>query len=299
MEIQEIITQNGVNIKESKNFEILSDKNRIFIVSIINNLDSLIISAFIKDDYSIDYKFEDNLLFKKIKMFKYFTKSNSLEDILEKLFSLIVDKKAFIIEQNENIYLQFQFALKNKSEIGFLLKKKKLCEKEIINLQNLKIAKLEKELKEIKEKYDNLLKQQNMEIEEKEQTLDNEVFIKYYIFDQDYSIKCNKFIKISQFKKILQDKHLLNTELMLIFCGIEMDDNILLNDFPLQEYGEEKIYIRDLSYKLYASNQTKIINENTEVVFYGVKTFELLKKYVNIYFNNEIIFYDLRDEMVP
>lgn len=135
-------------------------------------------------------------------------------------------------------------------------------------------------------------------MEGNEPILDNEIIVKYSILNHDYSIKCDRFIKISQLKKILKDKHLLNTELVLIFCGIEMEDDILLNDFPLKEYKEEKIFIRDSSYKLDSSNQTKIVNENTEVIFYGAKSFKTLKKYINIYFNNNLIFYDLYNENV-
>ena len=67
MEDKENINQNPININEIKNFEILSDKNRCFIVSFINKIDSMNISAFIKDDYSVDYKYEDNPLYINIK----------------------------------------------------------------------------------------------------------------------------------------------------------------------------------------------------------------------------------------
>ena len=301
MEDKENNKQNPININENKNFEILSDKNRCFIVSFINKIDSLNISAFIKDDYSVDYKYEDNPLYINIKKYNYLGKSNSSEDIVEILSSLILDKRAFIIEQKENIDLIFQFPLKNEEKIRFCLKQKKLNEKEIINLQKLKIEKLEKEIKELKERKENyiyLIKKENKEIEGNEPILDNEIIVKYSILNHDYSIKCDRFIKISQLKKILKDKHLLNTELVLIFCGIEMEDDILLNDFPLEDYKEEKIFIRDSSYKLDSSNQTKIVNENTEVIFYGAKSFKTLKKYINIYFNNNNIFYDLYNENV-
>ena len=79
---------------------------------------------------------------------------NSLDEILEELYPLIEEKKAFILEEEENkIILKIILPFKKENEIIFTLHKKQKKEKEINKDQNIIIEQLKKEIKILNEKY--------------------------------------------------------------------------------------------------------------------------------------------------
>ena len=113
------------NIELKQNiFEIISEKNKKYKIVLQNNSGSLLVSASYKEN-SIDYNFEGIYSLDKIKENKIFKGFDSLTEILEEIYPLLEEKKAFILgEEKNSIIFKIILPFKKENELIFHLEKK-------------------------------------------------------------------------------------------------------------------------------------------------------------------------------
>ena len=179
MEIQE--KNKSIKIKE-KTFELISNGNHEFKISLINGGSFLFINASsINSLQSLKYQQKYSLdLIKKNKFFNYY---ETIDEILDELILIIENKKVSLSEEKNEITLIFQLPIKKIKEIIFTLKEDKKSDNEKIDelfsiLMNLKkeneILKKEmmKKIENIENKLDNIEKKL-MEKKEREIKIEN------------------------------------------------------------------------------------------------------------------------------
>ena len=260
---------------KQKVFEIISERNKKYKIILQNNSGSLLVSASYEEN-SIDHNFEGIYSLDKIKENKIFKGFNSLTEILEEIYPLLEDKKAFILGEEENsIIFKISLPFKKENELIFHLDKKQNKEKESINEKNKIIEQLKKELNDLKEKYNilenkekenenenlkielkNLKKKYNIDDSEEEKKVEdnnsknkdkdnNEVNIIYKLQESkdDNSIRCNKYITIKQLKELIMKKHNIKMKnVALIFLGLKMNEKYRVNDYQIKK-NIERVYI--------------------------------------------------------
>ena len=125
-----------------KNYSVISDKNRKFLINIINNHDSIFLSAICeseikKDEYKKECKLEE------LKKIKYLSILDSIDDIFEEIINLFEKKSSEIkiIEETNKILINIPLEGKIIKDIilSLDLKVKSTEEKydELYNLFNI------------------------------------------------------------------------------------------------------------------------------------------------------------------
>jgi hypothetical protein len=192
-----------------------------------------------------------------------------------------------------------------------LKKKIKILNEKYIKLENekkekdLEIENLKKEIENLKNDANENVIEEN-EINEKNNAKNdvhnNEINIKYKLKKSEIPdvLKCNKYIKINKLKELIGQKKNINIKnMMLIFLGLEMNDENRLNDYQICNYKEETKYLLnkfDLNKKIYAYSDTRKLKLNyydKNIVIY-TNSFEDLQRFINIHFHipqeNQLIF---------
>ena len=170
------------NNKETKIFEITSEKNRKFTISFSQDINTVKINGSYQEN-SILFDYEGTQALENLKRFKTFRGFDSLEEILDEIYNFIDNKKIKIFEYDNKIDLIILLPFKKEEKLIISLERK-INDKQIIKEQKLKIEKLEKSLKELNEKYDSLEKsiknkyKKNINIDKDEQD-DKYLYIKY------------------------------------------------------------------------------------------------------------------------
>ena len=122
-------------LKEIKNkekyFQITSNKNNLFEVILINEEPHLLIKASFNSSIQI-INFEEKFSLETIKKNPFFNYYESIDEILEELFSLIENKKVSIIEENKQVNLVFELPIHKIKELKFIIKEKGKSDKEKI-----------------------------------------------------------------------------------------------------------------------------------------------------------------------
>ena len=198
------------NNKETKIFEITSEKNRKFTISFSQDINTVKINGSYQEN-SILFDYEGTQALENLKRFKTFRGFDSLEEILDEIYNFIDNKKIKIFEYDNKIDLIILLPFKKEEKLIISLERK-INDKQIIKEQKLKIEKLEKSRKELNEKYDSLEKsiknkyKKNIDIDKDEQD-DKYLYIKYRFEKnkkfQEKDMKCDKYITISDLKKII------------------------------------------------------------------------------------------------
>ena len=150
-----IDTPKEIKNKERK-IEISSNKNNLYEIKLINEVSYLLIQASFNNPLQT-LQYENKFPLETIKKNPFFSYFESIDEILEELFSFIENKKYNLIEENEEISLIFQLPVHKVKEIKFSLKQKEKSDNEKINeLYNI-IGNLKKENSLLKEE-NNILK---------------------------------------------------------------------------------------------------------------------------------------------
>ena len=125
-------------------------------IKLINEVSYLLIQASFNNPLQT-LQFENKFPLETIKKNPFFSYFESIDEILEELFSFIENKKYNLIEENKEISLIFQLPVHKVKEIKFSLKQKEKSDNEKINeLYNI-IGNLKKENSLLKEE-NNILK---------------------------------------------------------------------------------------------------------------------------------------------
>lgn len=112
--------------------------------------------------------FEERHSLESIKKNPFFNYYESIDEILEELFSLIDNKKIKLIEENKQIILIFQLPIHKIKEIKFSVKEKEKNDKDRINELFDIVLNLKKENQMLKEENLNFKKRKrNSRISEK------------------------------------------------------------------------------------------------------------------------------------
>lgn len=286
--------------KEGNIFEIFSNEFHKFRFSFENKNDNLLIKGTCKKN-SIVNNFEGIYTLKEIKNNKILCKCDSIEEIIKEIFKFD-DKNIKIQENNNKIDLIFSLL---EDKLIFSLNKK-LSEKQIIDEQKIMIDKLENNLKELKEEFNNLKEEKEKEIkdlklkyEEGNYLAEDNLNIKYGLYEFDKKeIICDKYMTISELKnKIKQENNLRNSNYVFFFCGLILRDNMKIKDLQMHKYTDEKI-------KVCEEDKVRKINiyyNNVKIEFYFYLdefgfAFNLLQKYISIYFKipkqNQYLYYN-------
>ena len=139
---------------KEKSFQITSNKNNLFEVILINEEPHLLIKASFNSSIQI-INFEERFSLETIKKNPFFNYYESIDEILEELFSLIENKKVSIIEENKQVNLVFGLPIHKIKELKFLIKEKGKSDKEKIEELYDIVLNLKKENSLLKEENKN------------------------------------------------------------------------------------------------------------------------------------------------
>ena len=162
-------------INKEKTIEITSNKNNLYKIILINEESSLLIKAKFVDSI-LTLNFEERYSLESIKKNPFFNYYESIDEILEELFSLIDNKKIKLIEENKQIILIFQLPIHKIKEIKFSLKEKEKNDKDRINELFDIVLNLKKENQMLKEEnlnFKNRLEKNEKEIQELVKRIEN------------------------------------------------------------------------------------------------------------------------------
>ena len=152
------ITQITEKAKEIKNKEktitITSNKNNLYEIKLINEIAYLLIKA--SNNNSLQaLKFEEIFSLEYIKKNPFFSYFESIDEILEEIFSLLDNKKVNLIEESEQIDLIIQLPVHKIKEIKFSLKQSEKSDKDKFNELYDIIRNLKEENNNLKKRVDN------------------------------------------------------------------------------------------------------------------------------------------------
>ena len=144
--------------KEIKNKEktltIISNKNNLYEIKLLNEISYLLIKA--SNSNSLEtLKFEEKFSLEYIKKNPFFSYFESIDEILEELFSLLDNKKFNLIEENEQIDLIILLPVHKIKEIKFSLKQREKSDKDKFNELYDIIRNLKEENNNLKNRVDN------------------------------------------------------------------------------------------------------------------------------------------------
>ena len=127
--------------EETKIFQIISDKNKKYHISIIKKNNNILINSSYEEN-SINFIFEGSYSFKDLKKYKIFYGFDTFEEILDEIYNLIDNKKVNILEYENKIDFIILLPFKIEDKLIFSLDKK-ITDKQIIYEQKLKIDELD------------------------------------------------------------------------------------------------------------------------------------------------------------
>ena len=157
------IPQENKPLKEIKNkekyFQIISNKNHQFEVILINEDPYLLIKASYNNSVRI-INYEERHSLENIKKNQFFNNFESIDKILEELFSLInSNKNICFLEENKQIILIFEPPVENIKEIKFTVKEKEKSDRKKIDELYDIVLELKKE--------NNILKLENINLKKR------------------------------------------------------------------------------------------------------------------------------------
>ena len=192
---------------EQKIFELISDKGNKFILTFNNSKSTSLLISAIFDTGLVKKFFEAEYTLEKIKDNKAFSIYDSIDEILMELFPLIEEGKVYLKENEGNIIkIEFYLPFKKYKNLDFIINEKKKTSTEIIDelyniifIQNKEINNLKSKFDEVKEKFNKI--NDNNEKLIKEYTELNQRIIK---IEKENAIKENMIIntKSSMFNSI-------------------------------------------------------------------------------------------------
>ena len=140
---------------EEKSFQIASNKNNLFEVTLRNEEPYLLIKASYNSSIQI-INFGEIYPLETIKKNPFFSYFESVDEILEELFSLIENKKVSLTEENKQISLVFELPIHKIKELKLSVKEKGKSDQEKIEELYDIVLNLKKE--------NSLLKEENINI---------------------------------------------------------------------------------------------------------------------------------------
>ena len=170
------------NIKnKEKTFEVKSNKNNLFYIHFLNKGNTLLISAYYKNEIS-KFEYESEFDLSYIKKVKLFTIYDTLDEGLDEIFSGINTGKSSIIEDTNFINLNIPLNNNKYKEIIFKIEQMKKSDKDKIDELYEIIKELKQENTYLKNKIDNMERdmkellnfKKTIEIKEKEKEIEYE-----------------------------------------------------------------------------------------------------------------------------
>ena len=151
---------------ESKTFEIKSNKNNIFEITIYNNIKYIKLKGIKKDNNdSKNYLYQIDI--EKIKINKYFLMFDNLKEIYDEIINLISNKNPNLIEDSNKLIISIPISTTKIKEIIFEMEEKEKTDKE-------KIQELYSIIKNLKSFYDNQIKELNQKIEKQNNKIEQQ-----------------------------------------------------------------------------------------------------------------------------
>ena len=160
------------NIKNKElKIEVKSNKNNLFYIHFLNKGNTLLISAYYKNEIS-KFEYESEFDLSYIKKVKLFTLYDTLDECLDEIFSGINTGKSSIIEDNNFINLNIPLNNIKFKEIIFKIEQKKKSDKDKIDELYEIIKELKQENIYLKNKIEELLNFKK-EIEDEKKRINN------------------------------------------------------------------------------------------------------------------------------
>ena len=238
-------------INKEKTIEITSNKNNLYKIILLNEESSLLIKAKFVDSIQT-LNFEERYSLESIKKNPFFNYYESIDEILEELFSLIDNKKIKLIEESKQIILIFQLPIHKIKEIKFSVKEKEKNDKDRINELFDIVLNLKKENQMLKEEnlnFKNRLEKNEKEIQELVKRIEN-----YENKINSIEIENKKVLAIKE--KELKLKNI-DSKILTNYDYIELINKRLKN----KEILKEKEVIYKLLYRASRDgDQAKIFN---------------------------------------
>ena len=207
---------------EEKSFQITSNKNNLFEVTLRNEEPYLLIKASYNSSIQT-INFEESHPLETIKKNPFFSYYESIDEILEELFSLIENKKVLLEEENKQISLVFELPKHKIKELKLSVKEKGKSDKEKIEELYDIVLNLKKE--------NSLLKEENVNI--KKILENNEKLIKELV--KRIEINENKINTIEkENQKVLELKDI-DSNILTNYENIELINKRLKNSEILKD----------------------------------------------------------------
>ena len=184
------MTPGNANVKiKEKNFNIISDKDRSFVIKFINYLNYIEINAYLKNNEITNIYYQKIYYLEELKSNKFLSICDSIDEIYEQIiFEVEKNSKKNLIEKNNEINLIIPIEHTKIKEIIFNLPEKKKNDKilikdlfiEIYNLNESKIKsnqaiiELKNEINILKNDIINL-KNENKKLSEKNNLLEKQI----------------------------------------------------------------------------------------------------------------------------
>ena len=147
-------------VKSSKSYQIISNKNNKFYLTIENQSSIINILSYYQDDM-VKHNYEKKLKLEELKENKYLSLCDSIDEIYNELINLLDKNKSNIIEETNKIYLNIQTGNLKVKEIIFCINEIIMKENEKINIIFSIISNLKEEINNIKEENKNLKENNN------------------------------------------------------------------------------------------------------------------------------------------
>ena len=141
-------------IKSTKSYIIISDKNNIFYLTIQNQFSTINILSYYYQDNIIKYNYEKEFKLEELKENKYLCLCDNINEIYDELINLLDKNKSKIIEGNNKIDLNIPIDNLKIKEIKF-------CINETNNNKFSIISKLKRKMNNLKEDNRNLREEIN------------------------------------------------------------------------------------------------------------------------------------------
>ena len=264
MDYSESIEINDIKNKE-KRFEIISNKDKLFNLCIINQGNSFVINAFYNDEFK-KFIYEKNFNLSDIQKVKLFTLYSSIDECLEEIFEGIDTGKSSLFEEINSIILTIPLMNKKYNKIMFKIDEKEkndnekyqelyqffidvkkensLYKKEINELKNeiknmkLLLENLNQKFQTIEEENKNfklMMKEIEKEKKEKEKWIESNI-----VTDLNDKMQLKNWISEKKIESKLLYKLSLNGETIQKFH--ELCDNIKNNLIIIQTQNNNNIF---------------------------------------------------------
>ena len=180
--LEDNLINNNTSVKSSKSFNIISDKNHLFIVNLNNCYNYIQIKAYLEND-NINNNYEKLFFLNDLKNNKYLSLCDSIDEIFEQLIYELQKNKKYIKEEDKKIIIKIPVEHLKVKEIELSLEEKKKKDKELMEdlFKEIKTLKndnnmLKKVIFILKNDMD-ILKIENKKINEKNNYLEEKIKI--------------------------------------------------------------------------------------------------------------------------